>query len=218
VEPDSAPRSPEFPVQLDPGMDPHAIAETFTWGVQGLILLCGLVGMFLYMVRDAKLFPSGVLPVIVAAVGVLAVLGWGFAARRSSRRIVLFFLPGQVGVYSGGIFQYSFALAEMKRYYSSLYTTLKMLIPMLLLAAILGFLVYETIVRSPGGATSDEKVLLVYCLLFAIFGFIAMFRSQVLMMWFFIPDGKGKTNKSVGFYRRELRRVAQLQAETAGIA
>jgi hypothetical protein len=112
-----------------------------------------------------------------------------------------------VGLYRGGTFQYSFRPSEIAKYRLSLINTLQMLVPMLLLIGIAGFLIYETGVRQPGTGSLGDKVLFVYMLLFAVFAFVALFRSRLLIVWYWIPNGKGKVNKSIGFSRKENRKL-----------
>jgi hypothetical protein len=188
-------------------MEIRGAGESFTWGPHCLLLLCGLVWLFLFVMRDTTLAKSALANGIAAAMLLLAVLALGYAIRRHKRRIVLFPSFGEVGLYRGGVFQYSFRPAEIAKYRLSIINTLQMLVPMLLLIGIAGFLMYDTAARHPGKESLGDKVLFVYVLLFAVFAFVALFRSRLLIVWYWIPDSKGRANKSIGFSRQESRKL-----------
>ena len=53
----------------------------------------------------------------------------------------------------------------------------------------------------------------VYAMLFAFFGFVAFWRSYFKLAFFWIPNGKGKTNRSLYLHPRELRKIEEGDAQ-----
>lgn len=197
----------EFPAQLDSEMESYGVRESVAWGPQTLVLLSGLVLLYLFVVREAGLFWNWITTGIAGAMALLAALAVQYAVRRHARRIVLLPWSGQLGLYRGGVFQYSFGPAEMLRNPVSTLYTLHELLIMLAMIAIAGLFLWEGVVRNPAESPPADLALGIYPLFFAIFGLVAVVRSHVLMAWYWLPNGKGKTNVSIGLSRKENRKL-----------
>jgi hypothetical protein len=197
----------EFPAQLDSQLEMRGVQESFAWGPQTLLFLSGLVELFLFIARDVKGFNREITTSIAAAAALLAVLAWRYAARRQQRRIVLFPTHWQVGLYQGGAFQYSFVPSAMVRNKISMIYAFHMLFSMFVLVVIAGFIAWEMIRGNPAKGNLPELAFALYPLAFAVFAFVAVIRSHFRMVWYWIPNGKGKTNKEIGFSREENRKL-----------
>jgi len=207
VETGSSRFQSEFPAQLDSQLEIRGAQESFAWGPQTLLFLSGLVELFLFLTRDVKGYNREITATIAAVAALLAVFAWRYAARRQQRRIVLLPSFGRVGLYQGGVFQYSFAPSAMVRNNISKIYAYHVLFTMLMLMVIGGFLAWEFIrgIRIEGHVL--DLVFALYPLAFAVFGFAASYRSHFRMVWYWIPNGKGKTNKQIGFSREENRKL-----------
>jgi len=200
----------DFPPQLDQTeMETRGVSESFTWGPQAMWLLCGLIWFFYLLVRDIPELGRNT-ALIGAGATVLAALGVWYDMRRRKRQTVLYPLGGRIGCYSGNVFQYSFAPAEMVRvrqgFFERSMIVLKTLVPMLILMAILGVVMWDGL-KQPGSRHWQDIAVLIYSMLFAIFGFVAIFRSNITLAFFWLPNGKGKADKPVHFHPRELRKL-----------
>lgn len=197
----------EFPAQLDSETETRGARESFPWGPQTILFFCGLVLLYLFVARDAGLFWNWITNGIAGATALLAALAVRYAAKRNRRRIVFLPWSGRVGLYRGGVFQYSFASPEMLRNPVSTLYTLHELFVMLAMIAIGGLILWEGVVRNPAKSSPADLALGLYPLFFAIFGLVAVVRSHVLMHWYWIPNGKGKTTLAIGFSRKENRKL-----------
>jgi hypothetical protein len=199
-----------FPAQLDASeSEAHAARESFTWGPQTWWMLCALIWLFRYYVRDVPEVARSTMW-IALVMTLLGVAGTVFAVRRARRRIVLYARGGQIGCYRGGVFQYSFAPDEMQRvrkdFFSRMMLVLKGLIPLLAIMAILVFVAFEAWKQSATPRAQDLALLL-YAILCTIFGFAAMVRSNFILAFFWLPNGNGKTDQPAHFYQRELQKL-----------
>jgi hypothetical protein len=198
-----------FPAQLDEAeIQARGAFEAFTWGPQVLWLLCGLILLFYWDVRDVPEIAAHTGWVIA---GVLAVAGLGLAyeMRRRRRRISLYPLHGQIGLYRNLKFQYSFAPEEMVRqrldWTGWTMILLKVLLPMLVIIGLLGFGIFE--MSKEGKYRVGDVVLMVYALLVMAFGFVAVVRSNMVLHFFWVPNGKGKRIQPVHLRREDVERV-----------
>lgn len=208
--PDSQVHPIDFPAHLDPTeIETRCARESFTWGPQALWLLCGLLWFFYFVVRDVPQVARNT-ALIGLGVTVLAALGVRSDLRRRKRRIALYPRGEQIGLYSGNVFQYSFTPAEMiwvqLDFFARAMTVLKALLPMLLVAATAAVLVWFSLKESGPHAWQDSAIL-AYCMLFAIFGFTAIFRSRLILAFFWLPNGEGKSDKAAHFHPRELKKL-----------
>jgi len=185
--------------------------ESFTWGPQALWLLCGLVWLFYLLIRDV---PEVAWNTMLFGVGatVLAALAVWYEIRRRNRQVVLCPLRGRIGCYRGNRFQYSFSPEEMVRvrsdFFGRLIIVFKLLIPMFLLMAIVAVVIFDGLKQS-GVPRLQDLAVFIYAMLFALFGFVAVWRSHFKLAFFWIPNGKGKTNIPLYLHPRELRKIEE---------
>lgn len=202
----------DFPPQLDQAeIENRCARESFTWGPQTLWLLCGLIWLFYLLVRDV---PEVARNTMLFGLGstVLAALAVWYEIRRRKRRAVLCPRRGRIGFYRGNRFQYSFFPQEMTRvrpdFFDLLLIVFKVLIPMFLVIVIMAVVIFDGLTRVSQPRLQDLTVF-VYAMLFALFGFIALWRSHFKLVSFWIPNGKGKTNTSLYLAPRELRKLEE---------
>src|SRR5215469_14421664 len=97
-----------FPAVLDETeIELRGARQAFGWGPQCLWLLCGLIWLFVYVVRDVRDVATsvGLIGLGVTFFGVIAIF---YERRRRARRIVLFPSGGLIGCYRGGKLLYGF--------------------------------------------------------------------------------------------------------------
>jgi hypothetical protein len=205
-------RTFDFPPHLDQAeIENRCARESFTWGPQTLWLLCGLIWLFYLLMRDV---PELARNTVLFGVGatVLAALAVWYEMRRRRRQAVLCPLRGRIGYYRGNRFQYSFSPEEMVRvrpdYFGLLMIVFKLLIPMFLLMVIVAVVMFDGLKQSHQVRFQDFAIF-VYAMLFAFFGFVALFRSHLRLASFWIPNGKGKTNTPLYLHPRELRKIEE---------
>ena len=205
-------RTFDFPPQLDRAEIENLCArESFTWGPQALWLLCGLIWLFYLLVRDVHELARNT---VLFGLGstVLAALAVWYEIRRRKRRVVLCPLRGRIGCYRGNRFQYSFFPKEMVRvkpdFFGRLMIVLKFLIPMFLVMVIVAVVMFDGLKQAHQPRLRDVAVF-VYAILFALFGFVALFRSHLRLAFFWIPNGKGKTNTPLYLRPTELRKIEE---------
>ncbi|HEY2115707.1 MAG TPA: hypothetical protein VGJ51_11480 [Candidatus Angelobacter sp.] len=207
-------RTFDFPPRLDQAeIENRCARESFTWGPQALWLLCGLIWLFYLLARDVPELARNTVLLGVGAT-VLAVLGVWFDVRRRKRQAVLCPLRGRIGCYRTNEFQYSFLPEEMVRVRPDFFDRLlifKILVPMLLLMVIVAVVMFDGL-KQPHQLRFQDFAIFVYAMLFALFGFIALFRSYFRLAFFWIPNGKGKTNMRLYLHPRELRKIQQGEA------
>jgi len=205
-------RTFDFSPRLDQAeIENRCARESFTWGPQAMWLLCGLIWLFYLLVRDVpELVRNTVL--FGAGVAVLAALAVWYEIRRRKRQAVLCPLRGRIGCYRGNRFQYSFLPEEMVRvrqdFFGRLMIVFKLLIPMFLLMVIVAVVMFDGLKQSHAPRLQDVA-LFVYAMLFALFGFVAVWRSHFKLAFFWIPNGKGKTNTPLYLHPRELRKIEE---------
>jgi hypothetical protein len=205
-----AARTGDFPPQLDQTqLETRCARESFTWGPTASWMLAGLIWLFQLLVRDVPDVAKAVLPFSLGAT-VLAALGAMYEIRRRKRRIALFPLGGRIGCYRGHQFQYNFLREEMVRVRTDFFTlmiiVLKQLVPMVLLMVIVAAVMYDGLKRG-GQQHWQDMAVFIWAMLFALFGFVAMYRSNFRLLFFWIPDGKGKTNQPLHLDPRELLKL-----------
>jgi len=112
-------------------------------------------------------------------------------------------------------YQYSFGREEMVRvrqdFFARLMVVLKLLAPMALLAVIVAVLLIDGLtaaLKQSGPAPRwQDMAVFVYAMLFAIFGFVAFYHSHFRLVFFWIPNGKGKTDRGLYLRPEELRKI-----------
>ena len=82
----------------------------------------------------------------------------------------------------------------------------KLLIPMFLVMVIVAVVMFDGLKQAHQPRLQDVAVF-VYAMLFALFGFVALFRSHLRLVFFWIPNGKGKTNMPLYLHPRELWKI-----------
>ncbi|HWH58447.1 MAG TPA: hypothetical protein VN682_12500 [Terriglobales bacterium] len=200
----------DFPLQINHAeIESLGVRESFTWGPQALWLLCGLIWLFYFLVRDIpELARNTVL--FGAGATLLAALGLWYEMRRRNRQAVLFPLGSRIGLYRGNIYQYSFVSAQMLRVRLDLFgwimVVCKFLLPMLLMMVILGVVMFDGLKHS-GPHPWPDVTLFIYAMLFALFGFVAFYRSHITLAFFWIPNSKGKTDRRLYLHPRELHKI-----------
>jgi hypothetical protein len=202
----------DFPPRLDQAeIENRCARESFTWGPQTLWLLCGLIWLFYLLVRNIPELARNTVLFGLGATVPAALAVW-YEIRRRKRRVVLCPLRGRISCYRGNKFQYSFLPEEMVRvrpdFFGLLMIVLKLLIPMFLLMVIVAVVMFDGLKQSHQVRFQDFAIF-VYAMLFALFGFVALFRSHLRLAFFWIPNGKGKTNTSLYLHPRELRKIEE---------
>jgi hypothetical protein len=176
-----------------------------------LWLLCGLIWLFYLLVRDV---PELARNTVLFGVGATlpGVLGVWYEIRRRKRQAVLCPLRGRIGCYRGNRFQYSFSPEEMVRvrqdFFGRLMIVFKLLIPMFLLMVIVAVLMFDGL-KQASHPRFQDLALFIYAMLFTLFGFVAVWRSHFKLAFFWIPNGKGKTNTTLYLHPRELRKIEE---------
>lgn len=208
-------RTFDFPPELDQAeIENRCAREAFTWGPQALWLLCGLIWLFYLLVRDVPEVARNTVFFCVGAT-VLAALAVWYAVRCRKRQVVLCPLRGRIGCYRGTRFQYSFLPEEMVRvrldFFGRLMIVFKLLVPMFLLVVIVAVVMFDGLKQSHQPRLQDLAVF-VYAMLFAVFGFVAFWRSHFKLAFFWIPNGKGKTNTPLYLHPKELRKIQEGEA------
>jgi hypothetical protein len=210
MEPYSGAGTGDFPPHLDDTeIEEHGARESFTWGPQTVWMLCGLVWLFYYYVGDVPELARNT-ALIGLGMTALGAIGAGYELRRRKRRVVLYAYRGRVGCYSGGVFQYSFAPEEMQRvrkdFFGWMMIVLKGLLPMLMITAGLGVVMYDGW-KNASKVRLQDVWLFIYAMLCPIFGFVAILRSNFILAFYWIPNGKGKTDRPAHFLPREVQRL-----------
>jgi hypothetical protein len=210
-------RTFDFSPQLDQAeIENRCARESFTWGPQAVWLLCGLIWLFYLLIRDV---PEVAWNTMLFGMGaaVLAALAVWYEIRRRNRQVVLCPLRGSIGCYRGNRFQYSFSPEEMVRirpdFFGRLIIVFKLLIPMFLLMVIVAVVMFDGLKQS-GVPRLQDLAVFVYAMLFALFGFVAVWRSHFKLAFFWIPNGKGKTNIPLYLHPRELRKIEEGDARS----
>jgi hypothetical protein len=208
-------RTFDFPPQLDQAeIENRCARESFTWGPQVLWLLCGLIWLFYLLARDV---PEIARNTVLFGLGatVLATLAVWYEMRCRKRQAALCPLRGRIGCYRGNRFQYSFLPEEMvrvRRDFFDLLIVFKLLIPMFLLMVILAVVIWDGLKHGRQLQWRD-LALFAYAMLFALFGFVALWRSHFKLAFFWIPNGKGQTNTPLYLRPAELRKIEEGDAQ-----
>lgn len=205
----------DFPPQLYRAeIENRCAQESFTWGPQAMCLLCGLIWLFYLLVRDIPEISRNTMLFGLGAT-VLAALAVWYDVRRRKRQVVLCPLRGRIGCYRGNRFQYSFLPGEMVRvgpdFFDRLLIVFKLLIPMFLVMVIVAVVMFDGL-KQPRQPRLQDLAVFVYAMLFALFGFVALWRSHFQLAFFWIPNGRGKTNTLLYLHPRELRKIQEGEA------
>lgn len=206
----SAVRDLDFPPQINQAeIESLGVRESFTWGPQAMWLLCGLIWIFYFLVRDIPEFARNTV-LFGAGAALLAVMGVGYEIWRRKRQTVLYPRGRRIGVYQGNMYKYSFAPAQMLRvrldWFGWIVVVFKLLVPMLLLMVIVGVVMFDGL-KQPGPHSWQDVALFIYAMLFALFGFVAFYRSHIRLAFFWIPSGKGKTDRGLYLHPGELHKI-----------
>ena len=197
----------DFPAQLDESeIEARGARQAFGWGPQCLWLLCGLIWLFVYVVRDVR---EAALSLSFIAIGLtfFGVIAWFYERKRRRQQIVLFPSGETIGCYRGGKFQYSFPGEHLspvrKNFFESAMLVIKVIIPLSAIAAALVFGIIYGLVKQSQNLRAEDAILMIYGLFFTLFGLYAVLRSLFILKNYWIPDGKGKA-RSLYMERREL--------------
>jgi hypothetical protein len=205
-----AARAFDFPLQINQAeIEYLGVRESFTWGPQAMWLLCGLIWIFYFLVRDIpELARNTVL--FAAGATLLAALGAGYEMRRRNRQTVLYPRGGRIGLYRGNMYKYDFAPGQMRRvrldFFGWIVVVCKLLLPMLMIMVIIGVVMFDGLKQS-GPHPWQDMALFIYAMVFALFGFVAFYRSHIKLVFFWIPNGKGKADTGVYLHSRELHKI-----------
>jgi len=212
-------RTLDFPPQVSRSeIEAFGVRESLTWGPQVWWLLCGLIWNFWFLARD---IPELGRNTALAGAGatLTAALAVVYEVRRRRRRTVLYPSGGRIGLYRENIFQYSFTPAEMRRerldFFGWVMVVAKMLLPMVMLMVIVGVVMWDGL-RQSGPHPWQDMTLFVYLMLFAFFGFVALYRSHIRLALFWIPDSKGRLKRGLYLHPRELKKLEQRDVRTIG--
>jgi hypothetical protein len=88
---------------------------------------------------------------------------------------------------------------------------------MFLLKVIVAVVMFDGLKQSHVPRLQDLAVF-VYAMLFALFGFVAVWRFHFKLAFFWIPNGKGKTNIPLYLHPRELRKIEERAGDTIKLA
>ncbi len=213
-------RTLDFPPQLSRSqIEAFGVPESLTWGPQALWLLCGLIWNFWLLVRDIPELARNT-ALVGAGATLTAALAVAYQMRRRRRRTILYPTGERIGLYRGELFQYSFTQAEMLRvrldFFGWIMVVAKLLLPMVMLMAIVGVVMWDGL-KQPGPPAAWKDIsLFVYLMLFALFGFTALYRSHIWLAHFWIPDANGRPNKELYLHPRELRKLEQRDVRAIG--
>lgn len=201
----------DFPLRVDDSeVELRAAREAFTWGPQATWLLAGLFWLFFFFVRDIRDLARNTVFLALGAT-VLGALGLFYEIRRRKRRVALYPLGARLGCYHQGAFQYSFAPEEMVRvrtdFFDRLFVVLKMVLPFLMIAIILVVIIVDGAMSHPLPFKPLEILLLLYPLGFTVFALVAVIRAHFVLRFFWIPNGKRKTDRPAHFSREDLRKL-----------
>jgi hypothetical protein len=210
-------RTFEFSPQLDQAeIENRCARESFTWGPEAVWLLCGLIWLFYLLVRDIPELAWNAMLFGMGATLLAALAAW-YEIRHRKRQVVLCPLRGRIGCYRGNRFQYSFSPEEMvpvqQDFFGRLIIIFKLLIPMFLLMVIVAVVMFDGLKQASHPRLQDLAVF-IYAMLFALFGFVAVWRSHFKLAFFWIPNGKGKTNTPLYLHPRELRKIEEGDARS----
>jgi len=197
----------DFPAQLDESeIEAHGARQAFGWGPQCLWLLCGLIWLFVYVVRDVR-EAAWSLSCIGFGLTFFSVIAWFYERKRRREQIVLFPLGETIGCYRGGKLQYSFPREHLspvrKDFFESAMLVIKVIIPLGAIAATLVFGIIYSFMKESQNLRVEDEILMLYALFFTLFGLYAVVRSIFILKHYWIPDGKGKA-QSLYMERREL--------------
>lgn len=200
----------DFPLRLDESeIEAHGGRQAFGWGPQCLWLLCGLIWLFVYVVRDVREVAMS-LSFIAIGITFFGVIAWFYERKRRRQQIVLFPSGETIGVYRGGKFQYSFPREHLspvrKDFFESAMLVIKVIIPLVAIAAVIVFGIIYSFVKEPQNLRVEDEVLMIYALFFTLFGLYAVVRSTFILRHYWIPDGKGKA-QSLYMERRDFIRL-----------
>jgi uncharacterized membrane protein len=186
----------DFPAQLDESeIEARGARQAFGWGPQCLWLLCGLIWLFVYVVRDVR---EAAMSLSFIGIGVtfFSVIAWFYERKRRRQQIVLFPSGEIIGCYRGGKFQYSFPREHLspvrKDFFESAMLVIKVIIPLGAVAAALVFGIIYSFVKEPQNLRVEDALLMIYGLCLTLFGLYAVVRSIFILRHYWIPDGKGK--------------------------
>ena len=204
-----------FPAVLDETeIELRGARQDFGWGPQCLWLICGLIWLFVYVVRDVREAATsvGLIGLGVTFFGVIAVV---HDRRRRSRRIVLFPSGDLIACYRDGKFQYAFPRGHFnpvrKDWFERAMLLIKVIIPLTVIAAVLVFGIVYSLMKERQNIRLADAILMLYALFFALFGVYAVIRSTFILQSYWIPDGKGKA-ESLYLERRELQKLTSFAA------
>ena len=93
-------------------------------------------------------------------------------------------------------------------FFGRLLIVFKLLIPMFLLIVIVAVVMFDGL-KQASQPRFQDLALFVYAMLFALFGFVAIWRSHFKLVFFWIPSGKGKTDTPLHLHPRELRKIEE---------
>ena len=199
-----------FPAVLDETeIELRGARQAFGWGPQCLWLICGLIWLFVYVVRDVREAATsvGLIGLGVTFFGVIAVF---HDRRRRSRRIVLFPSGDLIGCYRGGRFQYGFPRQHFnpvrKDWFERAMLLIKVIIPLAAIVAALVFGIVYALTKEGQNIHAGDAILMLYALFFALFGLYAVIRSTFILQSYWIPDGNGKA-ESLYLEKNELKKL-----------
>jgi hypothetical protein len=196
-----------FPLELSGDGEKPGLREAFAWGPQALLLLCVFGWLVLGFAGD--LIPPGfTIPLAVSLAGVAALAVIRILRRRASR-VVLIPVGDEVGVYREGRLAYRFPASALRKEGWDWFYTLKMAVLIGMLVLISGGLLAVGVRDLWRGVARDAQDLWAFAYLFgcACFALVAVLRSQLLLVWYWMPEGPEGDVRRVGFSRREARRL-----------
>ena len=83
--------------------------------------------------------------------------------------------------------------------YGAARTVISVLIPLAAVFVALGVVLYVNVRGGSGKAERGDELVFAYAMLYTAFAFVAVFRSRFLLVFCWIPNGKGQTNEPVHF-------------------
>jgi hypothetical protein len=192
-----------FPIEIPDGPESQGIREALPWGPQILLLFCVFGWLMLGTLWD--LIPRDIAIAAGLALALLAAASVILMLRRHDRRVVLVPLAGEIGLYREGQFAYRFSASSLRKEGFDWVYPIKMLVLLGILVLLTGGLLAVELRDLPKRA--NDLWAFAYVFAYACIAFAAVVRSQLLMVWYWIPEGAEGGTRRVGVPRRQARKL-----------
>jgi hypothetical protein len=179
------------------------VREAFTWGPQTLALTAGLAAYVCWLIPGAEAFLGGA---VLAAAGALV-----YDIRRRRRRTSLVAEGDVIGRYRGDELSYTFArddlALEVLSRFDWLLVTLKVNVPLAVIAAALAAILFVSLVRDAEPMKPAEVVTFVWAIGLTVFGIVATLRSRLRLAALVLPRAQDTLKDHVHVRRADLAKL-----------